>query len=103
MIFYALFKIVKKMCFENKFLFVAIICLSLLSLDSSLRCQQGSKTKSESLNINDITELSCPSNASYECHRYDVNFTASGTSGKKLTIHFQRFYKEYFKYNLLTI
>ena len=91
------------MCFESKFLFVAIICLSLLSLNSSLRCQQETKTKIESLNINDTTELSCPSNASYECHRYDVNFTTSVSSGKKVAIYFQRFYREYFKYNLLTI
>ena len=80
------------MCFESKILFVAIICLSLLSLNNSLRCQHGSKTKIESLNINDTTEILCPSDESYECHRYDVSFTTSGTSGKKLTIYFKYFY-----------
>ena len=81
------------MCFESKFLFVAIIYLLLLSRDNSLRCQQWSKTKIESLIINDTTEISCPSNASYKCHRYDVSFTASGTSGKKLKFILNAFMK----------
>ena len=92
------------MCFKNNFLFVAIICLSLLSVGSSLSCQQGTKISFQSTVVNNLKERPCLVNASsYTCHRYDVTLTASGNTGKMLSILFQCFYGEYLKCNLLSI